>query len=647
MAFRRGLRIVGAVVLCGALVALGWVARDCCDLIEAGLSARQGQPSPPAPLPFRERGERQQSRAGSPTYGNVLGSSAHSIMSGKAKSPAVPATAPPTPGPARLVFVGDVLPLQDRNYLGNVKAFIAGADLAVCNLECVLSTHGAKTPLKFKNGRVIRNEFFFQVAPAHGNRLAAAGFDVTTLANNHIMDYGGEALLESLDVLDAAGIEHTGAGRDKWAARKPVICEVQGQTVAVLAYVSPNTLPGTESFAATEHTAGTTFVKPGPNAKPTAQTCAMLRNDISAARKKADFVVVCYHWGREARREPDEFPKHLAHLSVDCGADLVIGHHPHTPQGIEIYKDRPIAYSLGNFVFPTKWKGLLESIMLEVRIEDGRWTKIVAYPVTLQHLLGDPTPTTGEAGHKTAGRIASMSAPWKTPCRYVQDNQTTALIIENSDREEVARDYLLKAEVRCFYAEAYDESGWKPDLREDEKKPDLREDEKKPDLREDERKPDLRERKRNANIEGLSTVHFLAWDLEGGVKSPKAREIVVASKLAAEVQEIFKEIYLDEERFPIHDLVGYNYRTIAGGQGLSKHAFGRAIDINRVENPMIKGGKKIVHPDEPPYVPGEWRPGEDPYSIAPDGAVVRIFKAHGWRWGGDWTSCKDYQHFDK
>ena len=528
MAFRRGLRIIGAVVLCGALVALGWMARDCCDLIESGWSVTalahsiplfQGedgerQPSPPAPLPEGE---------GRTTTTHRLESLCHANISGKAEPPAVPSTAPPTPGPARLVFVGDVLPLQDRNYLGNVKEFIAGADLAVCNLECVLSTHGAKTPLKFKNGRVIRREFFFQVAPGHGNRLAAAGFDVATLANNHSMDYGGEALLETLDVLDAAGIKHSGAGRDKWAARRPAVCEVQGQTIAVLAYVSPNTLPGTEHFAATEHTAGTTFVEPGPNAKPTAQTCAMLRNDISAARKKADFVVVCYHWGREARPEPDEFPKHLAHLSVDYGADLVIGHHPHTPQGIEIYKDRPIAYSLGNFVFPTKWEGLLESIMLEVRIEDGKWKEIVAHPVTLAHLLGDPAPATGETGRKIVRRIASLSARWKTPCSYVRDDQTTALIIKNSGAEEVARDYLLKAEARYFYREAYNESGWKPDLREGKRKPDLREGKKK---------PDLRERKRNAKVEGLSAVHFLAWEVEGKGKSPKAREIVVGRNQA-------------------------------------------------------------------------------------------------------------------
>ena len=62
---------------------------------------------------------------------------------------------------------------------------------------------------------------------------------------------------------------------------------------------------------------------------------------------------------------------------------------------------------------------------------------------------------------------------------------------------------------------------------------------------------------------------------------------------------------------------------------------------------MIRDGRKIVHPDEPPYVSGDWRPGDDPYSMGPDCSVVRVFKQHGWRWGGDWRSCKDYQHFDK
>ncbi len=629
MLSRQRVRIIGGIVLCSALVGLSCIAWHWCRWSgpqarllaqiqsdnsngtyplpppETGGGERQNGNSNPHPWPLsqRKRGERQPSP---PAHARVSGKAKRSASGENELRPSKGAWAtPPRPGPARLLFVGDVLPLQDRDYLDNVKQFITGADLAVCNLECVLSTHGTKSPLKLRNGRSIHNEFFFRVAPAHGQRLAAAGFDVVTLANNHSMDYGGEALLETLAVLDAAGIKASGAGRDATAARRPAICEAQGQTVAVLAYVSPKTLPGTEHFAATEHTAGTVFVQPGPNSKPTAHTCAMVRNDISAARKQADFVVVCYHWGREARREPEGFAKHLAHLSVDCGADLVIGHHPHTPQGIEIYKGRPIAYSLGNFAFSTRWRGLLESIMLEVLIRDGKWQKIVAHPVTLQHLLGDPSPATGETGRSIARRIAELSAAWKTPCSYVRDDQTTALMINNPAAEKGARDRLLEAEAKYFYTEMHPQ------------------------------------------ITGMATVHFLAWDVEGQEKSPKVREIVVAKALAGEVLEIFKQIYFDAEQFPIHDLVGYNYRTAIGGRGLSKHAVGRAIDINRAENPMIKGGKKLVHPDEPPYTPGEWRPGEDPYSIAPAGSVVRIFKAHGWRWGGEWTSCKDYQHFDR
>jgi hypothetical protein len=149
------------------------------------------------------------------------------------------------------------------------------------------------------------------------------------------------------------------------------------------------------------------------------------------------------------------------------------------------------------------------------------------------------------------------------------------------------------------------------------------------------------------DIAGMRIVHILAWDLVDGHKTSVEAQVVVCDELADEVLAIFREIHDDPERFPIHDLVGYNYRTIAGGRGLSNHAYGRAIDINRVENPMIQNGEKIVHPDEPPYVPGEWSPGVNPYSITPDGSVVRAFKSRGWRWGGDWTSCKDYQHFDK
>ena len=145
----------------------------------------------------------------------------------------------------------------------------------------------------------------------------------------------------------------------------------------------------------------------------------------------------------------------------------------------------------------------------------------------------------------------------------------------------------------------------------------------------------------------MSEVHVLTWDLEAGQRVIRPRQVTMAEPLAPELLEIFRQIYLHAERLPIHELVGYHRRTALGGGGLSLHALGRAIDLNRAQNPMLIGGVAKVHPQEPPYTPGIWQPGQDPYSISPDGSVVRIFEAHGWRWGGRWQTTPDYQHFEK
>ncbi len=509
-----------------------------------------------------------------------------------------------SPGEARILFVGDVLPLQDRDYLTYASELISSADFAIGNLECPLSTHGTKTPLKLdERGRLMCNEFIFRAPPSQAKRMADAGFDAMTLANNHIMDYGGEALLETLRVLDEAGLVHTGAGPDIRAAREPMVFVVEGQTVAVLAYVSTATLPGTKHFRATHKDAGTVFVD-GSRGEPTKHTRRMLRNDVRAAAKQSDFVIIAFHWGSEVTDEPDPLPQRLAHLCIEAGADMVIGHHPHKLQGVDTYNGKPIVYSLGNFVFPTKWKSNHFSAALELRLRNGRWRKLVFHPVKLRFRAGDPVPAQGADLHRIVRRATRLTKRLGT--EYVcEDVDGSSRIIISNPSLPASRTALLKEEHEHFFFGAHPE------------------------------------------ISGMSTVHFLAWDIRNGEKTAIQRSVVVRRALAPEVLEIFKDIYLSPERFPIHDLVGYNYRTVAGGSGLSNHALGRAIDINREENPMIQGGEKFVHPDEPPYEPGEWRPGEDPYSIPPDGSVVKAFKSRGWRWGGDWYSCKDYQHFDK
>lgn len=518
-----------------------------------------------------------------------------------AQQPAFSAPEPTAPRRARLLLVGDVLPLEDRDCLASVRRLVSAADLAVCNLECPLSTHGVKCPAKLaEDGRPLHREFLFRAPPSQAQRLADAGFDAVTLANNHIMDYGGEALLETLSALDAAGLAHCGSGPDEAAAREPAIARVEGQTIAILAYATAHTLPDTPGFAATDQTAGTVLLT-GRGDAPTRRSKRILREDIRGAAGRADLVIVAFHWGTEASGGPGALPRSLAHLAVDCGADLVIGHHPHVLQGVELYEGAAVCYSLGNFAFRTPWEPNRDSATFEVEIERGVWRRIVMRPVRLDERDGDPRPARGEDLERITQRIVRLSSELGTGCEVLDD--PPRVVITNPDPQEPSG--LLQAEEECFAVEPHPE------------------------------------------LEGMATVHFLAWDLEGQRKAPRSRTVVVNAALAGEVLEILREVYLDPERFPIHEVIGYDYRTVTGGSRLSWHATGRAIDINRAENPMIRDGRKVVHPDEAPYQPGEWRPGEDPYSIPPDGSLVRAFTGRGWRWGGEWSSCKDYQHFDK
>ena len=132
----------------------------------------------------------------------------------------------------------------------------------------------------------------------------------------------------------------------------------------------------------------------------------------------------------------------------------------------------------------------------------------------------------------------------------------------------------------------------------------------------------------------MTTVTVPVWRLEGGSKVSGTAGVTVHQALADDVLAIFTEIYNDPEQFPIHDLGGYSWR----GVGVSEHSSGTAIDINSDQNCQMKGGTVVAG--------SYWKPGEDPYSIPADGSVVRIFRAHGWTWGGAaWESSVDYMHF--
>lgn len=135
----------------------------------------------------------------------------------------------------------------------------------------------------------------------------------------------------------------------------------------------------------------------------------------------------------------------------------------------------------------------------------------------------------------------------------------------------------------------------------------------------------------------MRTITVSVWSIGAdGAKYPNRMSLTVNKAIADEVQQIFAEIFAGAEKFPIKSLGGYNWRSTATGTR-SQHSYGTCIDINPDENYCIyNSGTRI----------GKlWKPHENPYSITPDGDVVRVFKSHGWTWGGEWNSVKDYMHF--
>jgi poly-gamma-glutamate synthesis protein (capsule biosynthesis protein) len=202
-------------------------------------------------------------------------------------------------------------------------------DLTVVNLECPVSTVGTIEP----------KEFNFRCDPAALPPARDAGVEVANLANNHVRDFGVEAMLDSVTQLRAAGITPVGVGPDAAAANLPAVLDVGGWRVAVLGF--GGVVPAPDWLA--------TPTRPGmADGDDTASMVAAVR----AADEAADLVFVSIHWGVELDTEPRPEDVARAEAMIDAGADGIFGHHAHRLQPMGTYKDRPIAWGLGNFVWP-------------------------------------------------------------------------------------------------------------------------------------------------------------------------------------------------------------------------------------------------------------------------------------------------------
>ena len=258
-------------------------------------------------------------------------------------SPAPTATPPPAPARVLLAAVGDVMlgrsvgARLEREGAGAalaaVRDILAGADIAIANLESPIATGGAPAP----------KAYAFRAPPAAAAALALAGIDLVSLANNHALDYGPAALAETRALLAERGIASIGAGPDRAVAHAPAMIARGGLTIAFLGYVTVPVEGGgfdPRVWAATDDAAGVAWLD-----------VAAITAEVGAAARMADLVVVMLHFGQEWQPRPSPAQREQARAAIDAGAALVVGSHPHVLQEVEAYGGGLIAYSLGNFVF--------------------------------------------------------------------------------------------------------------------------------------------------------------------------------------------------------------------------------------------------------------------------------------------------------
>ena len=246
-----------------------------------------------------------------------------------------------------LFYGGDVNIGRTMNRLSQkLKPFVGitemtTADLRLVNLECVIATKGDQ------NARI--NTFFLRARPEQANVLVNTGIDIVLTANNHAGDYGKEALIEQSEYLDASGILHTGSGKNFAEAFTPVYKKAGDIILAIFSVDSTR-----KSSAATVDSPGTAYL-PQNNLKLWQNIFA---DRIREAHEKAHVVIVAPHWGVNSVQRPSEQMKKIGHLLIDLGADAVLGTHAHFFHGVENYKNRPIIYDAGDFLFDSKKRGI-------------------------------------------------------------------------------------------------------------------------------------------------------------------------------------------------------------------------------------------------------------------------------------------------
>lgn len=273
-----------------------------------------------------------------------------------------------------------------------VKEYFQNDDITIGNLETSITTRGTKWEDK---------QFNFRSDPNNLKAMKEASIDVLALANNHTLDYGYEGLLDTLTHLDKNDIKRAGGGKNKQEAMEGSIIEKNGLKIGVLSF--SRVVPDVKWYATDKRPGIVGAYDPHINE-------VIVR--IEEMKKETDIVILSIHWGVELSEIPRKQEMDLGKKLIDAGADIIMGHHPHVLQGVEIYKGKPIFYSLGNFVFGTKNELTSNTMIGQINFIDKDIASIKIIPCSI--IGGRPIPVIDDKRIEKINYINTISKDFNT-----------------------------------------------------------------------------------------------------------------------------------------------------------------------------------------------------------------------------------------
>ena len=265
------------------------------------------------------------------------------------------------------------------------------ADIVFGNLETSVTDRGEKTPKTWN----------FRAPSKNLKALQEAGFTLLNIANNHVWDYGEQGFTDTLAALKKYDFPYIGGGKNLEDVDTPRVIEAGGLRVGFLGFTS--TFPK-EAWAKKK--------KPGVNYSDFER----FPGAIAAAKRRCDVLVVSFHGGTEIAEYPNQIQKDFAHLAVSAGADLVLGHHPHVLQPVEVYKDKPILYSLGNFFFVSPSTATRTTVIVKAELTPQGVTRLDFVPVDTN--WGSPKAADPDGAKTAFAALDRLGALTEHPERF-------------------------------------------------------------------------------------------------------------------------------------------------------------------------------------------------------------------------------------